>query len=257
MRRCARRRPSLWQAGDYEALTALLQAERATAAQPDGAVDVCLARVALVDGDLAGSTKFLLPWAQADGPLRHQALALLQDAYAQAREWRGAATAGEMLLTLNPPGATQVAWRTAQALVQVGEPSRALTLLKELDVAALPPGSRAEILEETARLARESNQWELALELLDEILSFAVQPAYRAWIEVERARTLAAISELDEAIALLNTVLTTQGDSVAGQQALRLLGRDRGAESRAERGSSAPLAGGAGAAVQRPERRRA
>jgi soluble lytic murein transglycosylase len=214
---------SLWDAGDYDTLTTLLRAEQGAAADVAGAVEICLARVALADGDLSGGAALLLPWAQVEGELQHQALALLLDTYERAREWQGAALAGEMLLTLNPPGATQVAWRTARVLVQMGESSRALALLKGLDVTNLPPGSRAQVLEETARLARESNQWELSLALLDEILSFAVQPAYRALIEVERARTLATISEYDEAIAALNAVLTTHGSSVAGQQALSVL----------------------------------
>ena len=64
---------SLWDAGDYDTLAALLQAEQGTAANTTGAVDICLARAALADGDLSGGAALLLPWAQVDGELQHQA----------------------------------------------------------------------------------------------------------------------------------------------------------------------------------------
>ncbi len=230
----------LYERGEHESFVEQLSARRGAAGADAQAVDLCLAMAHLVDGDLAAGVSLLLPWAELAGPLQHQTLAMLADAYEQAGQWQPASNVYSMLLALDPPAQEQVLWRAARANVQAGDESQALRRLQQIDTALLTAAFRAQVLEELARLARMSNQWELALAALDEIQSFAVQPAYRMMIEVERARTLLSIGDDETALAILRQAMVEYPDQVAGQQALLVL-RELAAEGEEDDDDAKPV----------------
>jgi len=212
--------------GDPETAVPLLQEALETATGEDAVrLRVALGRV-LYESDrhreAAAALEALDPAGLPDA-LAVEALGLLARAREAAGDWQGAIAAYDRLLPYPAVPQDIVRFQAARAYTAMGTPSNAAAQLEAIDLAAVSPSRRAEILEELAEARLDMDDPAGAAEAYGRILGFAENYAYVAQVLARQGDALRAAGRHDEAMACYRRVLDAYGDTATAAAALQAL----------------------------------
>ncbi len=192
---------------------------------------VALAQAYLGDGQWTSVIALLeaLP-ADVAAPIQARGLSLLGQAYEKVAQWPQAIETYNRYLQVDNAAAPYVQWRIARAYRALGQTQKVAETLSAIDVAGLPAGTMAEILEELATALRSLEDYDGALAVYERILGFARIENYRALLSYRRGEVLRQAGRNAEARETMTQVLAQFATTPTAYLALQALDELNAAE---------------------------
>ncbi len=209
--------------GDYGTAIPLLKAIQGDPATPEyPALMLSLARAYTANSHPQDALSVLEQLVTQPMPpaLLAQTVGLMGARYEDLGEWRAAIQAFEYYLELQDDAAPYVRWHIAKAYLALGNGTRAVEQLEQIDLELLPPPQRAEVLEKLASLQSLLGSPDQALVTYDSILEFAEYTDYRALVRFRRGEALRLAARYTDAAGVFAAVAREAPTTYAAYLAL-------------------------------------